>query len=249
MTAQTYKNFCTAREKFRKLCRTLSTELGGTNSALLIAQQKLSDTRQGKAYTVETPVVYNTSLDDVTLADEIGLILVADNPGVQEQKKEIRRYLVGLSGKLAENFFTKETALGINFRKNVIILNKTPIHTPRTAELKTLAALGGNDSRHIEKALQKSQLEMAQLLGEFWRALKTPVWVIGYSEMKKNGIFEVYTEALRRDAALLESLLLFRHFSMNQFAIELSQKRLPDESTAAALLRIGSAHKEAVLVT
>ncbi|MDR2479782.1 MAG: hypothetical protein LBD48_10790 [Treponema sp.] len=229
-------------------------------------QQKLADTRAGGAYTVETPVVYNTALDDVTSASDIRLILVADNPGRREQAAENRRYLVGPSGKIAGKFFCDNPSLGIDFGKNVIILNKTPVHTPRTMELRELCRRAAGPERNaLEKVLEESQREMARLLFEFHKALApAPVWIIGYSEMKKGGIFETYTVTLRElyspcfqnrrtggartdIASLSGQLLLFRHFSMNQFTIDLKQRAAPQKSIAENLADIGSAYRERIL--
>jgi hypothetical protein len=131
----------------------------------------------------------------------------------------------------------------------VLILNKTPVHTPRTAELGELRRLGGP---RIAAAIIESQRAMADLLLEFHRCLApVPVWIIGYSEMKKGGIFEVYTETIKTLYASLpkrrEELLFFRHFSMNQFTIDLKQQSLPGEGLAETLKRIGGAYRERVL--
>jgi hypothetical protein len=215
-------------------------------------QQKLAKLRTGPAYTVETAVVYNQALDETGPGDDIKLILVADNPGRREQAAENRRYLVGPSGKIAENFFRNNPELGIDFRKNVLILNKTPIHTPRTAELRELCRMGGPV---LEEALWDSQLTMVRILGEFCRCLKdAPVWIIGYSEMKPKGIFETYTNALGELAAakiggvpLWERIFFYRHFSMNQFTIDLHQQALPKETVPETLERIGTAYRERIL--
>ena len=46
---------------------------------------------------------------------------------------------VGQAGKLAARFFREE--LGLEFRREVLVVNKTPLHTPKTAELRKLLAL------------------------------------------------------------------------------------------------------------
>ena len=69
--------------------------------------------------------------------------------------------------------------------------------------------------------------------------------------MKKGGVFEAYTETLKElcaaDSLLNDSLLLFRHFSMNQFTIDLRKKALPGETLSQSLERIGAAYRERVL--
>ena len=98
---------------------------------------------QTPAYPFETTVVYNRSLDDVTKDDDIKLIVIGDNPGKDEQLAKNNRYLVGQAGKIAEGYFRRNPELGIDFRRNVIILNKTPVHSAKTAQLKTIAKQGG----------------------------------------------------------------------------------------------------------
>ncbi|MCL2762441.1 MAG: hypothetical protein FWD36_04425 [Treponema sp.] len=228
--------------KIRKRYRTEIEKLIRQAPELQGLQQRLVDSRSA-SYTVETPIVYNCALDDVQADSEIRMILVGDNPGRREQAAENRRYLVGPSGKIAEKFFRENPSLNIDFRKNVIILNKTPIHTPRTIELKELCRLGGPA---LEKILVQSQQFMARLLLEFQQALDVPVWITGYSEMKKGGVFEAYTNELKTiydSTALQESVFLYRHFSMNQFTIDLKQQAAPGESLAKTLNRIGTAYR------
>ena len=244
MKPAAWSRFTIAREHYRREIKRLLRKL----PRLQAVQQKLVNSRS-PSYTVETPIVYNEALDDVRPDSEIRLILVADNPGRREQAAETRRYLVGPSGKIAEKFFRDKPALNIDFRKNVIILNKTPIHTPRTVELRALFRLGG---AALETALVKSQRTMARLLLEFHQALSTPVWIIGYSEMKKGGIFEAYTNELKtlyngNGTKLRNSVFLYRHFSMNQFTIDLKQQTRRGEPLDKALERIGTAYRERFL--
>jgi len=246
-----WKNFDAARERFRHITKEIEKSL----PELKRIQQKFVDSRsdaKNAAYTVETSVVYNTALDDITINDEIKLILVADNPGRREQAAENRRYLVGPSGKIAQKFFRDNPSLGIDFLKNVIILNKTPIHSPRTAELDRLCRIeeetGGNS---IARTLESSQKNMADLLLYFHEALNTQVWITGYSEMKKGGIFEVYTDRLKELYAdkpeLYKQIFFFRHFSMNQFTIDLNKQKLEGETITKTLKRIGTAYKKRIL--
>ncbi|GHU09464.1 hypothetical protein FACS1894151_07260 [Spirochaetia bacterium] len=258
MQTKNWAAFSAVKEKYRAYIEKLSTELPD----LQALQQKLVNSRSAKAYTVETSVVYNQAIDDFGPDSEIKLILVADNPGRREQAAENRRYLVGPSGKIAENFFRNNSELGIDFRRNVLILNKTPVHTPRTAELRELAALGTDaENTRLARCLIDSQKTMASLLAEFYAALAPdavltpkdnplPVWMIGYSEMKKKGIFEAYTAALvslcAEKPALESEMFFYRHFSMNQFTFDLKDQRHEGETTASALKRIGTAYRERI---
>jgi hypothetical protein len=90
---------------------------------------------------------------------------------------------------------------------------------------------------------------MVEILQDFYRALRPiPVWVIGYSEMKKNGIFEVYTDALKKaPGTLFGQLFFYRHFSMNQFTIDLRKQAKRGESIEQTLDRIGKAYRERIL--
>ena len=254
METSAWKKFLKARNRFRKI----TDELDRCLPELKNIQQKFADSRylqqdskRGNArYIVETPVVYNSALDDITNNDTIKLILVADNPGRKEQAKENRRYLTGPSGKIAKRFFTDNPALGIDFIRNVIILNKTPVHSPRTADLKMLYAVDKYGAQ-IKNGVEKSQIQMADLLLEFHEALLCPVWITGYSEMKSGGIFEIYTERLKEIYKTREDLFnqiyIYRHFSMNQFTIDLKTQAVDTEKTASSLKRIGKAYRERFL--
>jgi hypothetical protein len=240
-----WERFVKARERYRREIKKLEAKLPD----LQALQQRLVDGRS-PSYRVETPVVYNQALGDIGPAGEIRLILVGDNPGRREQAAENRRYLVGPSGKIAEKFFRDNPTLGIDFRKNVIILNKTPIHTPRTVELKELRRLGGPS---LETALAESQRLMARLLLEFQQAFGNgiPVWIIGYSEMKKGGVFEAYTDELKlvyANTCLQDSVFMYRHFSMNQFTIDLKKQAATGESLAQTLERIGKHYRQKFLL-
>jgi hypothetical protein len=240
--------FRRARDRCREGVEKFSRDMPG----LKTLQQRLVDRRAGPVYPVQGSLVYNRALDEVGPGDEIRLILVGDNPGRREQ--ETGRYLVGPSGKIAEGFFRRTAELGIDLRKNVLILNKTPVHTPRTAELGELCRLGGPA---LASFIGETQRFMASLLLDFQRALSPkkagpplPVWITGYSEMKRGGIFEPYTQALEElyaGTSLGASVFLYRHFSMNQFSIDLRRQTGEGEGVPAALDRIGRSYRERIL--
>ena len=249
MDRGTWNKFVKVRERFRRVTEELNASLPGLRNIQQEFANSRGDGGKSSSYTVETPVVYNSAFDEITADDEIKLILVADNPGRREQAAENRRYLVGPSGKIAQKFFRDNPALGIDFIKNVIILNKTPIHSARTNELRELCRMTQNDD--LSKALAESQNTMAELLLEFQEALLVPVYITGYSEMKKGGIFETYTEKLKElyveKPELYKQLFFFRHFSMNQFTIDLKKQALPKEPVSKTLKRIGSAYRQRIL--
>ena len=69
---------------------------------------------------------------------------------------------------------------------------------------------------------------MAQKTAELHAALKTELWLVGYSELKEKGIFGAYRDILRDtlktscgDEAW-DKVFVFQHFSMNRFSIDLS---------------------------
>jgi len=215
-------------------------------------------------YRVETPVVYNRALDEVGPKDRISFILVADNPGKKEQLAANNRYLVGQSGKLAEGFFRDR--LSVDFRREVLILNKTPIHTPKTAELRRLLSLadaaGKREGEGLRKAFRESQETMAALARRLHGALGaagngaagngTVLWVSGLGELREKGLFRPWAEALGaayKDAppALVDRVWLFNHFSMNQFAIEVKKKADPARPLLEELGRIGTENRKRVL--
>ena len=251
MTNNAWIKFIKARDRFRYETENITRAL----PKLKKIQQEFANSRsdgKNSSYIVQTPVVYNSALDDIKKSCEIKLILVADNPGRREQAEENRRYLVGPSGKIAKKFFSDNPALGIDFTNNVIILNKTPIHSPRTVELRELCRIEAETGgQSITAALEESQKTMASILLEFQEALGVPVWITGYSEMKKNGIFEIYTETLKNIYAgrekLYKQIFFYRHFSMNQFTIDLKQQALPGESIIESLTRIGASYRERIL--
>ena len=68
---------------------------------------------------------------------------------------------MGQSGKIAEGFFRKNPELQTDFRKNVIILNKTPVHTAKTKHLNELSK-----NETAKKIILESQIWMAQKTAE-----------------------------------------------------------------------------------
>ncbi len=205
-------------------------------------------------YSVETPVVYNTALDDVRPEDDIRLIITSDNPGKDEQRALNRKYLVGQAGKLAARFFALHPELRLDFRKNVVILNKTPIHSARTQQLRFLLKSGGEDFRSL---LEESERFMAEEAATLQAALSCPLWITGYSEMRDGGVFAAYAKTLNsirasgRGLCSDGCLFLFQHFSMNRFAIDLRDspalKGAETLSLAERLAVLGKAHRLEIL--
>lgn len=180
----------------------------------LVPLQKKEALTDTPDYPFENAVVYNTALDELTPDSEIKLIVIGDNPGKSEQLNINQKYLVGQAGKLAEGFFRNNPDLKIDFRKNVIILNKTPVHSAKTKHL-----------AKIEKALKQTNSPASDLIrdSQIWMAQKTSrlhidlfnaafatytgqpdipflpeLWLVGYSELKPRGLFIPYRDTLAR---------------------------------------------------
>jgi len=68
-------------------------------------------------YKLIRTIVYNIQLDEI-IPEEIKIILVGDNPGINEQAQNA--YLVGKSGSMAANFFKE--VYNYDFYKNILII-------------------------------------------------------------------------------------------------------------------------------
>lgn len=208
-----WQAFLKFRESFKEKCNEWAKL-----SDKLYPLQRDAALKDTPAYNQETAVVYNQALDELTQKDDIHLIVIGDNPGKEEQLACNRKYLVGQSGRIAEGFFRRNPELNTDFRKNVIILNKTPVHTAKTAHLRYLA----NNSQEIQNLILESQKWMAQATAKLHKALvlgtdlvtesdttnsrlpseKKPfipqLWLVGYAELKgKNGLFLSYRDCLK----------------------------------------------------
>jgi hypothetical protein len=183
-------------------------------------------------YQIHHALVYNTDLDRLN-PNNIEYILVADNPGQAEQA--VQRYLIGTAGKMARNVLAP---LIEDFSKNVLVLNKTPIHTKSTKDIARLRAPYGT-------LLEDTQKYMAQLVFDFHKLLKCPVYIVGFSgcrsskgdwlHQKRNGSYPVshtlpyFFEELRKvysGSDLLENLFLFKHFSYGNFTKDINALKL-----------------------
>ncbi|MCR4742279.1 MAG: hypothetical protein K5866_05365 [Treponema sp.] len=215
-------------------------------------------------YPFENTLVYNRDLDKITPLDDIRLIVIGDNPGKDEQLEKNNRYLVGLAGKIAEGYFKRNPQLGVDFRKNVIILNKTPVHSAKTIQLKKIIKAGGPK---IQKLIEDSQIWMAEKTAALHidlckasdssdGSVSPEIWLVGYSELKERGIFTLYRDQLKKayqkDSDLWEKVFVFQHFSMNCFTKDLDKfcKKNGEESQnlLETLHRLGSIHKKEIFI-
>lgn len=221
VTKNQWDAFCDYKKNLKKYC-----EQWKKYAEQLIPLQKKAAEKDTPDYPLETPIVYNTAYDDLTENDKINVIVIGDNPGKDEQLKKNQKYLVGQSGKLAASFFAKNPQLQTDFRKNAIIMNKTPIHTAKTAHLKYLAKNGGDEIKNLILESQKIMANMAADLHQKLienRAkddLIPQLWLVGYSELKKNGLFTLYRDTLKsayQNQSNWNQVFVYQHFSMNCF--------------------------------
>lgn len=236
MTQEQYIAFDAFRNEFKAKI----TEWNSLAPELLKLQKEAAMDAKTPSYSFETPVVYNRALDEITENDEIKIIVIGDNPGKDEQLLKNNKYLVGQAGKLGEGFFKKNPELGIDFRKNAIILNKTPVHTAKTNQIKYLLK---NGSQEIKNLLEETQVWMAQKTAELSEKINAEIWLVGYSELKPKGLFSRYRETLKTYANL-KNLFVFQHFSMNRFTIDLAnfQTQHKELSLKEAIETLGKEH-------
>ncbi len=246
MNSQQWKAFTAFRDSFRSVC----SEWESNAEWLIPLARDASHTDATPAYPIENPVVYNRVLDAVSAEDVISLIVIGDNPGKDEQLHKNRRYLVGQAGKLGEGFFRNNPSLGIDFRKNVIILNKTPIHTAKTKQLACMLRHGGE---RFQTLFRDTQEWMAQETAKLHTALNCGLWLVGYSELKASGLFSEYAHSLtsfyQANPPLThdKQVLVFQHFSMNRFSIDLKNNFDPNLSLSDNLSSLGTRHRKEIL--
>ena len=262
MTHNEWKAFSAFRTDFKTMCRQWLRQCGYEYSApdeaasavqrsaeagsLHLLQQTAAAENGTPAYPQETPIVYSHSLDKVQDSDTIKLIIISDNPGKNEQLHKNQRYLVGQSGKVAEGFFRRNPELAIDFRREVIILNKTPVHTAKTKELNYLLKHGGEQFRSL---FEETQQWLAAHTAALQRVLGCPLWLVGYGELRKKSLFTVYAEELRRQYGEKSDapVYVFQHFSMNCFAIDFKKLSDAHRSTEENLRAIGLRHRKEIL--
>lgn len=260
MTEKQWVAFSSFREIFQSQVERWTSQF---SNELIKLQKEAAAIAKTPPYPFETPIVYNKSLDEVSKTSELKLIVIGDNPGKDEQLQKNNRYLVGQAGKLADGFFKKNSELGIDFRSNVIILNKTPVHTAKT---KQLLYIEKNASSELRSMLLESQLFMARITAELHQKLGCALYLVGYSELKGRGLFIPYRDELKKcyaTSALSRawaSVFVYQHFSMNRFSIDLADfkkkmshlqqsdsAQLSDASPLAITLKeLGSLHRKEI---
>jgi len=190
-----------------------------------------------RGHKIDNAIVFNRNLRKLS---ESGpkYILVADNPGMDEQKEENSCYLIGKAGQMTRNFFLNN-GLVTDFDAQVAVLNKTCIHTKSTGDLKRL--------KEFKMLIDKTQMFMADLAVDMQKIYGSKLWVIGCSELKQKGIFETYLKRLKEryenDAKdHKDNLFFYPHFSYGNF-----QKNLNSVLSQNSELTVESALKKASL--
>ena len=264
MTNKQWQAFCDFKEIFKAKIE----EWKALAPELTELQRQAAKAANTPDYPFETSVVYNRDLDRLTQADDIHLIVIGDNPGKDEQLAKNNRYLVGQAGKIADGFFKKNPDLQTDFRKNVIILNKTPVHSAKTAQLKKIMKDGGEK---ICRLVEESQLWMAEETARLHCALVEgacgsaggtssafplpELWLVGYSELKDKHFFVPYRDRLfetykAQNPKVWNNVYVFQHFSMNRFTIDLKEYVEGNSEGSETLLQdihsLGELHKEEI---
>lgn len=220
--------------------------LNATYHMLLVPLQREAAIKDTPEYPLENAVVYNTALDELTPNSDIRLIVITDNPGKDEQLNQNQKYLAGQSGKVANSFFASRPELGIDFRKNVIILNKTPVHSAKTKHLKVMAKA----SPEAAKIIRESQMITARMTANLHQALGCELWMVGYGELKRGGIFDLYKSSFQGSYAscpdVWKNVRVYQHFSMNCFAKDLKKymEIHADLTVIDALRELGILHRD-----
>lgn len=251
MNEKQWNAFCRYRDGLKEYClgkKDLYDEL--------FRLQKEARVKENGDYPLENALVYNTAYDDVKQSDDIKLIVIGDNPGKDEQLDINRKYLVGQSGKIAAGFFSRNPELGIDFRKNALIMNKTPVHTAKTNQIKYLLK---NGSEAVVELLEESQVVMARMACELHRSLvsacdegmeRCELWLVGYAELKNRGIFQKYRDELLEgyEDDIWSFVKVYQHFSMNRFTIDLAafRQKNPGLSLRESLEKLGEFHRKEI---
>ena len=245
MTKAEFERFCQFREKFKNQIEEWKKQLSGQEVNIKLMQKALAKKDGVPDYSLDNILVYNKALDEVSEQDNIKLIVIGDNPGKQEQLAQNQKYLVGQAGKIAEGFFARNSELETDFRKNVIILNKTPLHTAKTKELLALA----KDSDPVVKQIfEESQVFMARETANLAKDLNLEIWLVGYSELKPKGIFSIYKESLKSafEDFSKSKVFVYQHFSMNRFLVDLKENLDSSKSLKENLISIGENHRKEI---
>lgn len=213
--------------KIQDLVRNFQDHVSKINSEDPVFFKAVANLCKTYGYPLSNAAVFNKNLHKIK---DLKYILVADNPGMTEQKEEC--YLVGKAGKMARNFFAN-SGLVSNFDEEVAVLNKTFIHTKSTIDLKKL--------KEFKNLFIDSQLFMANLAADMLKASNCELWITGCSELTEKGLFAQYLKTLKerctKEPELKERIFFYPHFSFGNFSKNLNSVRAahPEMSVREAL--------------
>ena len=157
---------------------------------------------------------------------------------------------MGQAGKVADNFFKRHPELGIDFRRETIILNKTPLHTAKTKQIGALLKKTGDD---FSVLLAETQRRLACRTALLQKKIGCPLWLVGYGELRKKALFTVYADELKKQysenlSAMHEvPLFVFQHFSMNCFSNDLKKHFDTTKTLQENIQTLGLAHRKEIL--
>ena len=225
MTEKQYENFYKLKNNFKNQIKEWNDKY---NKEL---KEKIENI---EGYDISNSFIYNEKLDELTKKDNIKYIWIQDNPGYNEMLQG--KYAVGSSGKVGQNFLINMNLVK-NFDKEVIVLNKSPIHTKITSNLSKL--------KH--KEIQNfTQIYMANFIYEVHKIFKCDLWILGISNL--NTIFKNFTENIQdlyKNDDLNKKIYLYYHFSQGQFKKAYNQKEreLETDNVQKILEEIGVTNK------
>lgn len=262
MTENQWKSFLNYKDELKNIVYE-SKKLPFYNELVSLQKELIKRNEKfRKKYSLENPLVYNSSYEEITKTDEIKVIVVCDNPGFEEQLSKNQKYLIGQSGRIAESYFRKNSEFNLDFRKNVLITNKIPIHTGKTSDLKELKKMASDELKNYIENLQIKMAEITALLHQNLvkynsnENSKPELWLVGYSELKKNGIFELYGKKFKsfyqnENSKYWDFVFVYQHFSMNRFSIDFNEFRNKNkidnsENLKELLCELGHFHRDKI---
>lgn len=233
-----YKQFESIVDLFQKRIELWKKEYPDLSDAV----ENLNRKQQKKSvYKIDNAMVFNRNLRKIGTKGP-KYILVADNPGMDEQKNENCCYLIGKSGKMARNFFV-ENKLVSDFDSEVAVLNKSCVHTHSTTDLKKL--------NEFNELVADSQEFMADIAIDIQKIYGCKLWIIGCSELHEKGIFAPYlrrlSERYQTDAChIKENVSFYPHFSYGNFQKNLNivKAQYPEMSFEKTLEKAGKSNSQ-----
>ncbi|WP_319205079.1 hypothetical protein [uncultured Ilyobacter sp.] len=203
MTSQQYEKFIKIRERFRQEVDKYRENYPDFAESLLKRYEQ--EEKGMRAF------VYNEKLDYLEKNDSIKYVWVTDNPGFRESKEN--KYAVGISGKTGKNFM-EENGFVKDFDREVIVLNKSFVHTKVTSELGKFNLYGD--------ILKKNQKFMGELACGLQEIFGCDMWILGTSNLNK--IFKSFRETIESKGEF-DDIYFYYHFSQGQFKKAYNRKK------------------------